>query len=220
VIPAFNEEGTIAAVVAGASQHGTVIVVNDGSSDATAALAQSAGAIVVTNERSLGYDGAIDRGFLEAHRLGARIVLTMDADGQHRADLIPGFIERLGANADVVSGVRDRKQRASEHVFALLTRVFFGLRDPLCGMKAYRIDVYRALGHFDSYRSIGTELLLFAACSGRKIAQIAVPTRPRVGSPRFGSGLRANLRIFKALSGFLRRAIFGFQVDPTGMGVP
>ena len=96
-------------------------------------------------------------------------------------------------------GVRDRKPRLAEHVFAWYTRRF-GVADPLCGMKAYRIEVYRALGHFDAYRSIGAELALFAARNGYRLASVPVQIRDRAGEPRFGRRLSANLKIFRALA--------------------
>ena len=212
VIPAFNEAATIAAVVRAAATHGSVIVVDDGSGDQTRQRAEEAGAQVVSHPQSRGYDGALDSGFREAAALDPQYILTMDADGQHRAAAIAQFVAAAAGGADVVAGVRDRRQRIAEHLFAAVTRLMFGIRDPLCGMKMYRVGVYRALGHFDSYRSIGTELLLYAVCSGSRIVQIPIVTPPREGSPRFGSGLRPNLRILMALLRFLRRAAFGFQV--------
>jgi hypothetical protein len=68
------------------------------------------------------------------------------------------------------------------------------------------MSVYQALGHFDSYRSIGTELALFAARRGYRLAQVAVKTRDRADAPRFGRLLSANLRILRALAlGMFRR---------------
>jgi hypothetical protein len=131
----------------------------------------------------------------------------MDADGQHRGDLIKNFIAALRDGADVAIGVRDYKQRFAEHIFALLTRILWNVHDPLCGMKGYRMDIYRELGHFDSYRSIGTELALFAARRGRRVIQTPVPVRPRRGAPRFGSAAIANYRIVRSMLLALRQQI-------------
>src|ERR1700682_1681989 len=154
VIPALNESASIARVVTLVCQYGTPIVVDDGSTDGTAALAKEAGATVVTLPRSLGYDRAIDHGFQEASALGCTLIMTFDGDGQHDPTVIEGFLDRIEAGADVVIGIRPRKQRFAEQLFAWYTRWQFGISDPLCGMKAYRTEVYRALGHFDCYRSI------------------------------------------------------------------
>ncbi|MEJ0037610.1 MAG: glycosyltransferase family 2 protein [Gammaproteobacteria bacterium] len=199
VIPALNESASIAMVVRRAAQLGLPIVVDDGSNDATGAIAAAEGADVVRHPVNRGYDGALSSGFARAVQLGCDTIITLDADGQHNPGLITTFEAAL-ESADVVVGIRDRHQRLAESVFAWLGQRIWGISDPLCGMKGYRIDVYRRLGHFDSYRSIGTELALFAARSGFRVTQVPVPTRPRVGASRFGQLLRGNWMIFRALA--------------------
>lgn len=198
MIPALNEATTIAAVVAGAARFGTPIVVDDGSTDNTGARAREAGAEVVRHAQNRGYDGALDSGVAHAAALGVDLVVTLDADGQHDPRTVESFIAALDDGAEVVLGVRDRRQRLAEHVFAWLTSRRWGIRDPLCGMKGYRMEVWRSLGHFDRYQSIGTELALHAARTGRRIVQLPVPTRDRQGQPRFGRRLSANMKIFRA----------------------
>lgn len=198
VIPALNEARTIEAVVAKALPFGIPLVVDDGSTDDTGARAAAAGASVVRLDVNRGYDGALDAGFAHAAKLGCECVITMDADGQHDPSILGKFIAALDAGADVVIGKRDRRQRFAERLFALLTRLRWRVADPLCGMKGYRMSVYRELGHFDSYGSIGTELALYAVRRGRRISQLDVMTRPRIDVPRFGSALRANARILRA----------------------
>jgi glycosyltransferase involved in cell wall biosynthesis len=199
VIPAYNESATISGVVSAVLQHGVTIVVDDGSTDGTAQFACDAGAKVVGHDGNLGYDAALESGFMYASLNGCDFVLTMDADGQHNPRLLPTFINALRDGADVVIGVRDRRQRIAESVFALVSRLLWDIRDPLCGMKAYRIDLYRELGHFDAYGSIGTELAIYAARQRKKIVQIPVITRDRSDMPRFGRKISANWRIIKAL---------------------
>jgi glycosyltransferase involved in cell wall biosynthesis len=205
VIPALNEAATIGDVVASAKLSGVPVVIDDHSVDDTAGLASEAGAIVVTHARTRGYDDALASGFARAPELGCEYDITMDADWQHDPALIDSFVDALDRGADVVVGVRDRRQRFGEHVFSVVGRLRWRIRDPLCGIKGYRITVYNDLGHFDSYRSIGTELTIFAARGKRAITQIAVATRPRIGTPRFGNGLRANGRILRSLCVGLRR---------------
>jgi glycosyltransferase involved in cell wall biosynthesis len=200
VIPALNEERTIAGVVTAVSAFGRAIVVDDGSTDATGALAAAAGAEVVRHAVNRGYDAALDSGFAAASRAGCDCIVTVDADGQHRPALIDEFLRAIDGGADVVVGVRDRRQRFGEHAFAVVGRRLWGIDDPLCGMKAYRTGVYRALGHFDAYGSIGTELCLFAVRRGMRIMQVPVATRDRLDQPRFGRRWSANLRILRALA--------------------
>lgn len=206
VIPALNEAATIVSVIAKAEKFGMPIVVDDGSSDQTSQVAGQAGAEIVRHEKNLGYDKALNSGFERAADLGCEYIITIDADGQHDPTILNKFIHALDSGAEVVVGIRDRRQRLAETMFAWLSRLLWGIQDPLCGMKAYRVGVFKALGHFDSYDSIGTELVLYAAKSGEPVAQIPIMTRDREDAPRFGRRLSANMRIVKAMwRGILQR---------------
>lgn len=199
VIPALNEAATIEAVAAKASRYGVPIVVDDGSRDETGRLAVVAGASVVRHEINLGYDYALNSGFARADELGCEYVVTMDADGQYDPAVLHAFIQALDDGADVVIGIRDRRQRIAEHIFAWVGFAKWGIHDPLCGMKAYRIGVYKELGHFDSCNSIGTELAIYAATTRKRIVQMNVATCRRSDEPRFGKRYSANKRILRAL---------------------
>ena len=198
VIPAFNETATIGSVVRAASAYGTPIVVDDASHDTTGQVSREAGAVLVRQPVNGGYDSALNAGFRRASDLGFRYVLTMDADGQHDPESARLILEELENGADVVVGIRPTKARFAERLFATLTHTRYGIRDPLCGLKGYRMDVYREQGHFDSRGSIGTELMLFAARRGKVVSQVEIPVRERVGTPRFGNALRGNLKILRA----------------------
>jgi glycosyltransferase involved in cell wall biosynthesis len=200
LIPALNEAATIREVVVNAAKYGTPLVVDDGSIDRTSEEASGAGAIVCTLAVNRGYDGALNAGFEQAAKLGFDYVITVDADGQHDPESIKSMIEALELGADLVLGVRDKRQRFAERVFAFGTYLRWRIKDPLCGMKGYRIQIYKQLGHFDSYQSVGTELALFAARRKVKIAEVPVRTRERKGAPRFGSLVSANLRILRAFA--------------------
>lgn len=199
VIPAFNEAATISNIVNNASHYGEPIVVDDGSSDGTGNLAKNAGAKVVSHDTNHGYDQALNSGFERATEIGCEYVITMDADGQHNPTILHSFIECLDAGADIVLGHRDRRQRLAEHVFAWVSHLKWGISDPLCGMKGYRIELYKKLGHFDSQGSIGTELAIYAVKNDYKVTQIPVLTRDRSDQPRFGQIYSANKKIFRAL---------------------
>jgi glycosyltransferase involved in cell wall biosynthesis len=198
VIPAFNESATIKGIVESVSTFGIAIVVDDGSTDNTAKLAMQAGAVVVTHDNR-GYDAALNSGFRKAAELEALIIITLDADGQHNPSAIRQFVDAIDSGADVVVGTRSRQQRFAEYLFSVYTSFRFGVKDPLCGMKAYRIGIYEALGHFDSYKSIGTELLVYAAMKGYRIGQVDLDLRKRHDHPRFGSLFLANYKIVRSL---------------------
>ncbi len=200
VIPAHNESPTIGHLVTAVSMFGTPIVVDDGSSDGTGEIATAAGAVVVTLDRNRGYDMALERGFHEASNLGADIAVTFDADGQHDPKSLPAFVDPLARNAaDLVVGVRPESARFMEALFSCYTRIRYGVPDILCGLKGYRMELYRHHGCFDSSRSIGTELTLAALRQGKRVVTVPVNICEREGSSRLGGSLRANLKIFRAM---------------------
>jgi glycosyltransferase involved in cell wall biosynthesis len=201
VIPAFNEAKTIAAVVAGLRAHvADVIVVDDHSADGTGEEATRAGAIVVRNAANLGYDGSLNAGFAEAARRGAGIMLTFDGDGEHDPADVPRLIAPIAQDrADIVAGQRPRLAGFGENIFALYTRLRYGIADPLCGLKAYRRSVYDAIGQFDTVQSIGTELMIKGLHRNFRLALVPIALHRRSDISRFyARRLRANLKILRA----------------------
>lgn len=201
VIPGYNEAKTIADVVRDVLPIARPLVVDDGSKDGTAEIAEKAGALVLRLTPNRGYEGALDAGVAEAARLGAEAVVTFDADGQFDAADLKTVIGLLAAGeADLVLGQRQHSARFGEALFNLYTRLRFGIRDFLCGFKGYRIDLYRKHGRFDGGSSINTELAMFAVLNGATVKAVPITVRERLsGTPRFGSGFRANRRLVKAL---------------------
>ena len=143
IIPAFNEEKTIFKVIKEAYKFGKVIVINDGSKDKTAKLAKKAGAIVKNHKTNKGYDAALNTGFKIAAKLKTNYIITFDADGQHKPNLIRKFVKLLKSGESIVLGVRDKKNRLAEHLFSFYTNYKYNILDPLCGLKGYRLENYR-----------------------------------------------------------------------------
>jgi glycosyltransferase involved in cell wall biosynthesis len=109
LIPGYNEGPRIAEVVRGAAAHLPVVVVDDGSSDDTAAQARAAGATVIEQRPNQGKGAALRAGFRRALADGADAVLTLDADGQHDPAEIPAFLSAWAAEPrpDLVIGRRN-----------------------------------------------------------------------------------------------------------------
>ena len=201
-MPALNESSTIGSVVQGVRRYGLPLVVDDGSQDDTASIAQSQGAHVVSLKENVGYEGALEAGFAEAARIGADVVVTFDADGQFQPEVVPRILCPIKEHAaDIVIGEREKKARPAETLFGLYTGMRYGVKDILCGVKAYRMHLYSDHGRFDGGRSVGTELALAALRSGAVYETVRLPVEPRAtGRPRFGSGIRANVRLLVALA--------------------
>lgn len=201
VIPALNERDTIAAVIESVrARVDEVILVDDGSTDGTGAIARERGAVVVSHPKNLGYDASIGDGFKAAMERGADIVLSFDADGQHLAESIPVIVAPiLEGEADIVVGRRPYRARFGERVFGWVGKRKAGIDDPMCGLKAYRTEVYRRIGYYDRVGSIGTELLFTAVRGGFRAAQRDIRLNRRKDTPRFGRTLKANYKILRAV---------------------
>jgi glycosyltransferase involved in cell wall biosynthesis len=109
LIPAHDEAPRIGSVIEVALGHLPVVVVDDGSSDGTAAVARAAGATVIEQRPNQGKGAALRAGFRRALNDGADAILTLDADGQHDPAEIPAFLAAWAAEPrpDVVIGRRD-----------------------------------------------------------------------------------------------------------------
>jgi glycosyltransferase involved in cell wall biosynthesis len=154
LIPAYREAARLPKVLAALRRSlpkAAVLVVDDGSPDATAAVARAAGAGVVSHPHNLGYGAALQTGYLYALRHGFEAVAQMDADGQHEpADLKALLAPLERGEADLVIGSRylggDRgyttslARRAGQRFFSALASAAAGQRlsDPTSGFKAVR----------------------------------------------------------------------------------
>lgn len=161
VIPAYNEAENIAQVIAGLPQEVEglsihAIVVDDGSSDDTTETAREAGAAAVRLPMNRGQGAALRTGYRLALATRARLVVTMDADGQHQPSELPRLIRPiLSGEADVVNGSRVLGDADPSHaartlgitLFAWLLSVLTTSRitDPACGYRAVRTEALRGL---------------------------------------------------------------------------
>jgi glycosyltransferase involved in cell wall biosynthesis len=199
VIPAYNEMECIAEVVKGLLDLGSVVVVDDGSIDMTGEIAKLNGAWVVKHDSNLGYDAAIISGLSFAKKHDFDYAITIDADGQHNPIYIENFKCCLLQGADLVVGKRDSFQRFSEYVFSILSEFKYGVSDPLCGLKGYNLKRLTNDMLSRRYDSIGTSILFSMIRKKYSLVQIEIKTLPRNGKSKFGSGLRSNIKILRAM---------------------
>jgi len=188
-IPAYNEEKSIAKVVLLAQKFvDKVVVVDDGSEDLTGEIAKRLGAYVVRHDVRKGYGAAIQTCFKTARELGADIMVTLDADGQHDPEEIPKLIEPISNNeADIVIGSRflNRKsiseiplyRRLGIKTITFLTRRVTGNRkisDAQSGFRAYSRKALEELEIEETGMSVSTEILIKAAEKKLNIVEVPI----------------------------------------------
>jgi len=183
-IPALNEADCIGAVIAQARERGAtdVIVIDDGSTDDTAAIATISGATVLRAPLWQGAWGAIQTGIRYAMRHGYSAVITMDADGQHEPAYLPDLIA-AGREADVVIASCATRGSRARHLAWAYFRFLTGLRfdDLTSGFRYYGTRACQLLAAEEAtlldYQDIGVLLLLRRA--NLRISEISVTMNPR-----------------------------------------
>ena len=186
-IPAFNEEKNIAAIITKlADITDTIIVCNDGSSDLTSDIAEKMGAFVINHEKNLGYGAAIRSIFLKAKELDGDILVTFDADGQHRIEDVEKVTKPIiDQEADLVIGSRFLDESEKEvpqyrkvgiKVITKITNASIKkqLTDSQSGFRAYSKKVLNELNPSELGMGISTEILIKASSKNFRITEVPI----------------------------------------------
>lgn len=185
-MPAFNEEKNIAKMILRLqSLADKIIVCDDGSSDLTGKIAEKMGAVVVSHQKNLGYGAAIRSLFLKAVELDADILVTFDADGQHRVEDINKVLEPIKKQeADIVIGSRfldqetdiPKYRRMGIKVITRLTNISTETKisDSQSGFRAYNRKTLNEIIPSESGMGVSTEILIKANKKGLKIKEVPI----------------------------------------------
>jgi glycosyltransferase involved in cell wall biosynthesis len=198
-IPAYNEEATIAAVVRGTQPFvDEVIVIDDGSDDATAAQADSAGATVAQHDHNRGKAAAIMTAFRHATARHADVLVLLDGDGQHDPVAIPALVHPiLEGEADIVVGSRflDVKspvpfyRTLGQRALNFATRVGSGVpcSDSQCGFRALNRQAFTSIQLHETFGlAVESEMQFEAGAQHLRLAEVPVYVRydrPRRRNP-------------------------------------
>ncbi len=219
LIPAYNEADALGAtldelkaIVAGLD----VVVVDDGSLDATAAVAARHGARVVRLPFNLGVGGAVRTGLRYARDRGYDRVVVFDADGQHNPASVPVLLNALDAGADMAVGSRFAVPGNFEvgvlrrHAMGLLHRIVGWstgqqFTDTTSGLRAFGRPVIErlAVDYPVEYLADTVEVLLMVTKAGYRIAEVSTPMRPRAGGEPSSVRLWLVLNYLRLLVGIL-----------------
>jgi hypothetical protein len=213
LIPAFNEEERIATVIREVREFlpaATILVVNDGSTDQTAAASCQAGALVISHPFNLGVGTALQTGYKYAVQRGYGYVIQLDADGQHPPSHLPAFVAKLKeTEADLVIGSRfllgsrnngSVPRKLGNTLFAKLLSLLIRekLTDPTSGYRALKSTAL----HFCIQDTYGfdypdADFLLTLHRAGFRIEEIPIEVRPRSGGESQHSGLKPVYYVIK-----------------------
>jgi len=185
-IPAYNEENHIAGIISKLKKvTDSIIVCDDGSSDMTADISRDLGAIVIRHDKNRGYGAAINTIFQKAVEIKSDILVTFDADGQHRIEDIPKLLMPIEKKEiDVVIGSRFLKNESDVPNYRkigikMITGVTNAsinqkLTDAQSGFRAYSKQVLAEISPSDMGMGISTEILIKASSKGLKISEVPI----------------------------------------------
>ena len=187
IIPTHNESKEIGWLVDKIRlQRFDVLVVDDGSADATAQVAEAHGAAVIRNERNLGKGASLIKGFGYALEREYDAVITMDGDGQHRPEDIPNFI-RCAASARCAMVIGNRMQqtknmplerRITNALMSWLISLIAKQKipDTQCGFRLIKRDVLKNVQFITANIEIESEMIIKAARAGFVIESVPIET--------------------------------------------
>jgi glycosyltransferase involved in cell wall biosynthesis len=176
IIPAFDESKTISEIVTKAKVYGTVVVVDDGSTDNTYKLAKEAGAIVISHDKNMGYGKSISDGFKYAKENHFSYLLTIDGDGQHNSNEIPKFLQAI-KSSDIVLGNRFLGESNTPKYRKLGIKTISklnGVSDSQCGFRAYNKKAINLIANniYENGMGASVEILKLAQSCQLKITEI------------------------------------------------
>ncbi|MEX1368736.1 MAG: glycosyltransferase family 2 protein [Nannocystaceae bacterium] len=208
IIAALNEAGAIGDVVSACLRDGgvdEVVVVDDGSRDDTARIAEAAGARVLQHAHNRGKGAALRRAAAEA---SGECLVTLDGDGQDDPRDLPALVRAIEEGAELVIGSRFRGHLRPGAITPLhrlgnlgLTAAFnlmYGMRlsDTQAGLRAIRRELWQRLPLSATRYEIETEVLVRAIQAGATVVEVPVTRSPRVHGRSALHGLRDGRRIF------------------------
>ncbi|RXA21937.1 glycosyltransferase [Methanosarcina sp. MSH10X1] len=232
-MPAYNEEHVIAEVILGCKKYvDKVIVVDDGSSDNTAEIAESLKAHVVRHIKNLGYGAALKSCFNTARELGADAMILIDSDGQHSPEEIPKLLAPLECGYDLVIGSRfvngngknvPLYRQAGMKVLDVATYFAGGIKvtDSQSGFRAYSRQAIEKIQFNGNDMSASSEILLHAKDNNLKFTEVEIHCRydlEKCSSQNpFIHGTKVLLQILKDME--FRRPLYYFAVPGIFIGI-
>jgi len=229
ILPAYNEEIAIGSVVLRTRKYADrVIVIDDGSQDRTAEIAEMAGAEVIRHSQNRGKGAALKTGFAALN--SPNIIITIDTDGQHDPSDIPKLIEPIiRGEADMVNGSRylngNKKdtplyRRIGQKVLDTVSNLESGLSvtDSQSGFRAFSSHIKDIFSFRQNGLAIESEMLADAAQAGLRIKEVDIGVRYDVdGSSEnpVAHGLRVLAKILHDME--LRRPLYYFTLPGTAM---
>lgn len=206
VVPFFNESDFIRYIVSATLNFTDVIIaVDDGSTDNSVEKIRDLGKVfIIKNEKNCGKGYSLRRGFEKALELNAEYVVTLDADGQHKPEIIPLLLEKI-SDCDIVIGnrMKDVKNMPLQRIlsnkitsYLLSKKLGVTILDSQCGFRIYRSKVLENVSTIFNGFEAESEILVQAARKNFKIEFVDIPT--------IYENQKSKMKPWQAIKGFIK----------------
>ncbi|MGQ9642985.1 MAG: glycosyltransferase family 2 protein [Ignavibacterium sp.] len=206
VIPFYNERDFIRNVITETLNYTDIVIaVDDGSTDnSSEQIVDLNRVILISNEKNFGKGYSLRKGFEKAIGLNSQLIVTLDADGQHKPEIIPDLLNKI-SDCDIVIGNRmnDVKNMPLQRIFSnritsylLSKKLGVQIKDSQCGFRVYKSKVLESeKTSFNGFEA-ESEILVYAARKNFKIKFVDIPT--------VYENQNSKMKAWQAIKGFLK----------------
>lgn len=202
IVPCYNEKETILKVYKRIKKYGKILIVDDCSIDDTQKILIKKKIKFLKNKKNIGYEASIINGMKHVLRNWKKVkfIITIDADDELSSQSVPLLLKSLlKNNFDIMVGSRNKLNRISEYFLKLIFNFKFGIKDPISGLKIYRIKVIKKIINLISKNFFLVDILIISYYKNFSIGSSSIFVNKRKGKPRVGNNLLVNMKIFNII---------------------
>ena len=202
IVPCYNEKETILKVYKRIKKYGKILIVDDCSIDDTQKILIKKKIKFLKNKKNIGYEASIINGMKHVLRNWKKVkfIITIDADDELSSQSVPFLLKSLlKNNFDIIIGSRNKLNRISEYFLKLIFNFKFGIKDPISGLKIYRIKVIKKIINLISKNFFLVDILIISYYKNFSIGSSGIFVNKRKGKPRVGNNLLVNMKIFNII---------------------
>tara|TARA_B100000579_G_scaffold380605_1_gene348611 strand:- start:8922 stop:9551 length:630 start_codon:yes stop_codon:yes gene_type:complete len=197
LIPSFNEINNLKKII---NKEFKFLIIDDCSTDGTEKLLKKNKIKYIRNEKKLGYEKSLTKGFkfIIKNFKNIKTICTIDGDNEHPQKKIRKINRFLISNdIDLIVCNRKKQNRLLEKIFSLFFYIKYGIKDPLTGMKFYKVNIIKKFIRSINHKYFLIDLLYLFLRNNYKVKNYKITTRRNLKKSKIGFGLNIQLKILK-----------------------
>ena len=200
LIPIYNEKRNILKFIRKFNKNVFLLIVNDASTDGVAPYIDSLKIKTLINSRRIGYEKSLIKGLSYLIKKRFTHIITFDGDGQHSTQVIDRVLEKYKIlENDLVVMNRDKFNRPIEYLISCLFYILYRIKDPLSGLKIYKVKSLKKLNINSCKNNYMVDLLIQSKFKKLKILNFPIIANKRKGSAKVGGMFKVNIKMLKII---------------------